>query len=314
MIIISSTSSRFSGLFSRFTIHDSRSFRLLGFGILWFFVTLSVESSVIPITDVIFEHRLYLPSAGAFIAVTTAAFIVSDRWKGMDRAVAIVFLLIIIALAGASYSRNTVWQDRVKLWEDVVRKSPGNVRAHNNLAAEFKAEKIYDKAISESRMALLLKPDNPEAHYNLGVIYQTLNRFDEAAEQYRTAIKLKPDYAWAHLNLGFIYYQAFHMADKAEEEFLTAACLMPDFAEAHFNLGLIYQNRNMPDKAVEQYLIAVKLNPDYVAAHNNLGSIYYKTGQVEKARGELAIALKIQPDNVTTQNLLKQINKKTDDR
>lgn len=39
-------------------------FRLLSFGIIWFFVTLSVTSSFIVIYDVIFEHRLYLPSVG----------------------------------------------------------------------------------------------------------------------------------------------------------------------------------------------------------------------------------------------------------
>ena len=282
-------------------------FRLIGFGILWFFITLSVESSFIPIADVIFEHRLYLPSAGAFVAVTTAAFMIAGRWKGMEKTVAIAFSIIIIALAGASYSRNAVWQDGTRLWEDVIRRSPGNVRAHNNLGSELMEKKIYDKAINEIRMALLLKPDYAEAHYNLGVIYQALNRFDEAVEHYQTAVKLKPDYAWAHLNLGFIYYKAFNKADKAEEEFLTAAGLMPDLAEAHFNLGLIYQSSNRPDKAIEQYLIDIKLRPDHVTSHNNLGSVYYKTGQVEKARKELAVALKIEPDNVTTQNLLKEI-------
>lgn len=38
--------------------------RLLSFGIIWFFVTLSVTSSFVVIYDVIFEHRLYLPSVG----------------------------------------------------------------------------------------------------------------------------------------------------------------------------------------------------------------------------------------------------------
>ncbi|GAB4486915.1 MAG: hypothetical protein OHK006_15330 [Thermodesulfovibrionales bacterium] len=41
-----------------------RSRRLVSFGIIWFFVTLSVTSSFFVIYDVIFEHRLYLPSAG----------------------------------------------------------------------------------------------------------------------------------------------------------------------------------------------------------------------------------------------------------
>ncbi len=42
--------------------------RLISFGIIWFFVTLSVTSSFLVIYDMIFEHRLYLPSIG-FVAI-----------------------------------------------------------------------------------------------------------------------------------------------------------------------------------------------------------------------------------------------------
>ncbi len=48
--------------------------RLISFGIIWFFVTLSVTSSFIVIYDVIFEHRLYLPSVGFAIIM---AFLIS---------------------------------------------------------------------------------------------------------------------------------------------------------------------------------------------------------------------------------------------
>ncbi len=48
--------------------------RLMSFGIIWFFVTLSVTSSFIVIYDVIFEHRLYLPSIGFAIVM---AFLIS---------------------------------------------------------------------------------------------------------------------------------------------------------------------------------------------------------------------------------------------
>src|SRR5208337_5527193 len=65
-----------SGIGSRFTSHDSRPFRLIGFGILWFFITLSVESSIIPIPMIINEYRVYLPSVGLIICVVTGAFLV----------------------------------------------------------------------------------------------------------------------------------------------------------------------------------------------------------------------------------------------
>jgi len=48
--------------------------KLISFGIIWFFVTLSVTSSFIVIYDVIFEHRLYLPSVGFVMVV---AFLIS---------------------------------------------------------------------------------------------------------------------------------------------------------------------------------------------------------------------------------------------
>ena len=46
------------------SIWTYRKARLVSFGITWFFVTLSVTSSFVVIYDVIFEHRLYLPSIG----------------------------------------------------------------------------------------------------------------------------------------------------------------------------------------------------------------------------------------------------------
>lgn len=51
-----------------------RKAKLVSFGIIWFFITLSVTSSFIVIFDVIFEHRLYLPSVGF---VTAIAFLIS---------------------------------------------------------------------------------------------------------------------------------------------------------------------------------------------------------------------------------------------
>ena len=52
-----------------------RRYRLISFGIFWFFLTLSVESSIIPISqNVIFEHRTYLPSFGFFLVLTGAVF------------------------------------------------------------------------------------------------------------------------------------------------------------------------------------------------------------------------------------------------
>jgi hypothetical protein len=61
-------------------IKDRFWLRLISFGIFWFFVGLPAESGIIPIIDVIFEHRIYLPSVGFFIAVLAAIGAGMERW------------------------------------------------------------------------------------------------------------------------------------------------------------------------------------------------------------------------------------------
>jgi uncharacterized membrane protein len=57
--------------------------RLISFGIIWFFVTLSVTSSFIVIYDVIFEHRLYLPSIGfAIVLAVLISKISTVKFRG----------------------------------------------------------------------------------------------------------------------------------------------------------------------------------------------------------------------------------------
>lgn len=48
-----------------------KGWKLIPFGIAWFYITLSPTSSIVPILDVIFEHRLYLPSVGFFLTFIT---------------------------------------------------------------------------------------------------------------------------------------------------------------------------------------------------------------------------------------------------
>ena len=129
--------------------------RLVSFGIFWFFITLSVESSIIPIADVIFEHRLYLPSIGAIIAITSLVFTVHSSWfrayKRWNAIAIVLFGLITVVFAGAAYQRNTVWQNEVSLWEDIVRKSPNKARGHNNLGAAYDKKECWMRLFKNSR-------------------------------------------------------------------------------------------------------------------------------------------------------------------
>ncbi|MDA8084223.1 MAG: tetratricopeptide repeat protein [Nitrospiraceae bacterium] len=130
---------------------DAPVYRLFSVGVLWFFVTLSVESSVIPIKDMIFEHRVYLPSVGFFAIVPAVFFWAGERFLGRGyrpaRVVAVMAVIVII-LSGLTYRRNFVWVSEVALWDDVVQKT-GKAIGYNNRGNAYMKEGKLDLALRD---------------------------------------------------------------------------------------------------------------------------------------------------------------------
>jgi Tfp pilus assembly protein PilF len=271
---------------------------LASFGILWFFITLSVESSIIPIRDVIFEHRLYLPGVGAVVVFSSAAFYTFDYMKlKLSPLVATCVLLVVAAfpLGIAAHDRNWVWKDDITLWEDVVEKGPDKARGHMGLGVAYGNEGRTDEAIEEYKQALRLKTEYPEAHYNLGRVYYSQGLKEEAIAEYKLAIRMKPDFVEAQVNLGTIYAMQGR-TDEAIKELTEAIRLGPELVGAHINLGFIYEKQGLMDEAIEEYKKAVILKPDFAEAHINLGTAYYKQGRIDEAIEEYKEALRLKPD------------------
>ena len=283
-------------------------YRLIGFGILWFFLCLSVESSLIPIADVIFEHRVYLPSVGFFTAVTSGIFIAAGKLK-KEKIIVPLVVLLTLALSTATFARNNVWKDGRSLWEDVVRKSPDKARPHDNLGAAYSKQGRLDEAIKELQVALRLNPAYANAHNSLGIVYALQGRLDEAIREYQTALRLDPDYAISHNNLGVIYGQQGKL-DEAMKECKAALQLNPDYAEAYNNLGAVYVQQGRLDEAIREFQTVLRLKPDHIDAHNNLGRVYAQQGRLDEAIREIQTLLRLKPDHAVARNDLDILNKK----
>jgi len=275
-------------------------YRLIAFGIFWFFITLSVESSIIPITDVIYEHRLYLPSSGAFLAVIVFLFLLFEKKMGRRHltiaGIKIAITLTALVFTTATFTRNSTWRTIIGLWGDVVAKSPNNPRGHNNLGIQYYDGKMFKEAVTHYQIALRLKPDFAEAYNNLGNVYYDNNMRELAIEQYETALRFKPDYPLAHYNLANAYSDKKNMSDQAIEHYHVALRLKPEYIDAYNNLGAAYQNKGLIDKAVECYSIALKLKPDYAEAQYNLGIAYSLKGLSDEAIAAFEQLLVIAPN------------------
>jgi Flp pilus assembly protein TadD len=280
--------------------------RIVSFGILWFFVALSVESSIIPIQMLIDEYRVYLPSAGFFMAISAAVFLIIEkiRDKKNYRFAVSLLMLIPLVLTFASHARNSIWGSSLSLWEDIVKKSPGNIRAHNNLGNEYMLKGMATSGIEHFEVAEKLDPDNPEIHNNLGNAYMSTGAVDKALEHYMRSLKLKPDNAQLHSNLGNVYMSK-GLTEEAIRHYNAALKLKPDFVEPHNNLGNAYAAKGSTDEAIKHYAIAINLQPDYADPHFNLGLVYLGEGRKDKAMKEFEIALRIRPDFQKARNYLE---------
>jgi tetratricopeptide (TPR) repeat protein len=269
--------------------------RLAAFGVFWFFLALSVESSLIPL-QAIFEHRLYLPSVGAFISLSTGAmalYVIMGS-RATRAAFASLSVLLVLALSAAALDRNGVWGTEIALWEDVVRKSPGNARSHHSLGLAYAGQNRFDNAIREYSIALGLRPDNAKTHNNLGNAYAEKGMFDRAIWEYRTAIRLNPSYADAHNNLGVVY-EMLGQYDKAVLEYQAALNINPAIAEVHDNLSSIYENMQKYKESLGAAETVLDADPDNADAHYNLGVHHYMNRQYEEAEEEFRAAVSIDP-------------------
>lgn len=284
--------------------------RLVAFSIIWFFLSLSVESGPIPISEFIFEYRVYLPSIGAILALVTGAFMAVNKLddegqKAGGWPIAILSLITII-LMGATYARNTLWQNEINLWSDVVKKSPQKARGHYNLGLAYKAAGLFERAAEHYKTALILEPDFALAFKNLGRAYSdngNKGQLDKATEHYETAISLWGDNAETHNDLGNAY-RAVGLLDKAIEHYTIAINLDPDYAEAYNNLGSVFGERGLFEKAIEHYQTAIHLDSRYATPYVNLGNAYRAMGLFDKAIENYQTAVRLEPDFIMAYNNL----------
>lgn len=176
-------------------------------GFLWnsfFFVTLSIESSIIPIRDVIFEHRMYLPFAGDLIAgaAWVGGTVGQSQWQVRKEVINAGFLILLMVLGFATYERNKVWKDGLTLWGDGVKKAPNKPRVHHNLGSSLLVRGFQKEALEQFQTTLELDPEYGMAHLNIGKIYKDQGRYAEAIEEYNLALAIESDIAQIHSNLG----------------------------------------------------------------------------------------------------------------
>lgn len=332
--------------------------KALLFTLVWFFVILSLTSSIVPFDDPAFEHRMYLPMAGIIGFVVFALYKLavtlrqhpSFRILDNPSVLKTVILALITAIATTfsliSIRRNMDYHSDLQMWSDVVRKSPQNARAWNNLGNIYLERGNYDQAIAYLSEAYHYNPAYPLALYNLGVAFTYQGDPEKATFFTLEALRIDPSYKNAHNTLGMLALSRNDLAE-AKKQFLEvleanpahtsahnnlAGILMmeknfaegeahlqraiqidPQYADSYFNLGVLLLTSGRAAQAPPQFLEAVRLNPQKPQVYHYLGLAYEEINQVIDAVKAYQKELELRPDSPQTLNQLAYLLATSDD-
>ena len=208
----------------------------VGFLGVWFFLVLAPSSSVIPLADAAFEHRMYLPLAAVIaLVVLGLARMPLPRVIGIGAVAAATITLALLTM-----DRNAQYRDPIALWQQTVALRPENPRAHVNLGALLTQQGDVEAAKTHELIALRLDPRDAKTQYNLGLLLAQQHQLDEAIQHFQHALTLTPLYADAHNNLGAVLLLKGRLAD-ARGHFEEALRINPNHAQARYNMALVTQ-------------------------------------------------------------------------
>jgi len=295
---------------------------------LWFVLVLAPSSSVFPINDLAFEHRMYLPLAAVIVLAVVAGHTVLVRRARSIWAARALAILGVVVLCALTIRRNADYRSEISIWNDVVVKRPLNARghmnlgrawlrvndverampellaavnlapryalAHNNLGGAVAAQGDLDAAIIHYHDALALNPDFADAHYNLGLALAGQSRFDDAIRQYQEALRVEPTHAAAWDATGNAYARSGRL-EQAIHSYREALRVDSDLARAHNNLGLALAASGRWDEAIESHRKAILLRPEVADFHVNLGSALAGRGLLNDAIAAYEAGLTLSP-------------------
>ena len=276
-----------------------RKYKLISFGIFWFFLTLLPESSIIPIQDVIYEHRLYLPMVGYAVFLVSAVYYIFEN-KGTKPVIAILSIAA-VSYSILTYNRNFVWKDEFTLWNDTVRKSPNKARPLYNRGNAYIDKGNINQAISDYNKAIELNPKNADAYNNRGNAYLKKSDFDRAISNYDKTIELNPKYVAAYYNRGNAYIDKGNI-DQALSEYNKAIEINPKYVDAYNNRGNAYLKKGNFDQAISNYDKVIEINSKDADAYNNRGNAYLKKGNINQALSDYSKVIEINPKYANTYN------------
>jgi tetratricopeptide (TPR) repeat protein len=177
----------------------------------------------------------------------------------LSRMRAVCIACIVLVSAGAAFSRNSIWQDPVSLWEDAARKNPREGRIFNNLGEAYHKKKQLGKALENYYRAIQLSPfSSLDAYGNIGSIYADLGDYAKAIQIYSQLLLIDQNDPVTYASRGHVFYLQGQQ-ENAIQDFSRSLLLSPYTAAVYVYRGKSYEKLGKRSAALEDYRAACSL-------------------------------------------------------
>jgi hypothetical protein len=222
-------------------------YRVYGFFVLFFPLALIPESSIIPL-EMVFEHRMYLPSfaLAGLIGCVCLEFI--ERAK--PKYITVGAILVFVVAGSLTFSTQVAvakWKDRHTLWSHALEHAPLDPRVHETLGVALRERGQMDEALFHARKSVELEPMYPMGILNLARVLHAMGHRAEAHKMYSRALELVPNYGPAHFSLGLFYIEAGDYL-RANQEFAQVLKYDPYHSQARMFLNYTEKAKNQTSK------------------------------------------------------------------
>jgi len=282
----------FTLIYIAFKFSKDEKSRPISFGILWFFLAL-FPTSIIPLSEVLNDHRIFFPYVGLVIGVCqTVSLLLLSYKKQLDalninKSVLLACLFVIMGgYAYGTYQRNIVWHTEESLWLDVTKKSPNNGRGLMNYGLSKMREGDYAEADKYFTLALAVSPYYSFLHINMGVL-KSAQGDDAAAEAFfKNGIRYGPNYPGSYYFYGkFLSSKSRHK--EAIDLLVKAIELSPAHTDARSLLMNEYTEIEEWDKLAALANTTLQINPGNQQALLSLDAALNKKGKIEIALNDI---------------------------
>lgn len=267
-----------------------RKWPLFALGILWFFTSHLLESTVFAL-EIAHEHRNYLATYGVVLVVIQLIDIASIRLRHYR--LWWVIPILAAAFAGTTYFRATQWSNSVSLFSYEVFHNPGSSSAQAGLGMRLAMRGYYAQGAAALRRASELNPEEAAHLINIQLAAVSAGKTLEQADHEETLKRLSTGRLTATTSLSLetvgdcILTWCRSLQNPMEVWLRTLLEREPsgeyDASMYYFLLGRTLFSQGRLAEAIDAYRRSHEIDPKYLHPLIEVGYLYVRINRLDDA-------------------------------